>query len=328
MSDKERANFLPTASIENLKLRANLLQKVRNFFLERGFLEVDTPLLSRDTVVDCYIDPIPVELSPARFRPAEFWLQTSPEFAMKRLLAAGMKSIFQITRAFRNAEQGDLHNPEFTIVEWYQVGQSYADGRTMLSDLLADALEKSYACELSYADAFNRHAGLNPHRCSLAELEKAAAQKNVNVPNSMNRADRDEWLNLILAECVEPCLGTDGPMILYDYPASQSALARIDDSDGDSVAQRFEAYVNGIELANGYHELCDAAELRQRNAANNKKREIDGRSPLASDSYLLSAMNYGLPECTGVALGFDRIVMLAAQTDQIDDIMPFPIDRA
>lgn len=328
-NDQDRAHFLPSASIANLELRSKLLQTVRGFFLDRGFFEVDTPLISRDTVVDCYIDPVSVELSAVRKCPTELWLQTSPEFAMKRLLAAGMKSIFQITRAFRNGERGDYHNPEFTIVEWYQVGQGYRQGRDMLGELIACSLPQTpSSTELSFAEAFERYAAVDPHGCSIAELEQAATAHGIVAPDSMNRADRDEWLNLLLAECVEAHLGVEQPTILYDYPASQAALARVDTAGDIPVAQRFEAYVDGIELANGYHELCDADELRRRNASNNKKREADGRAPLPADSYLISAMEHGLPECTGGALGFDRLVMLAADAKRIDDVIPFGIDRA
>ena len=264
MTDKERSNFWPTATVENLEFRAELLQMTRGFFLERGFLEVDTPLLSRDTVVDCYIDPIRVEPSGLSNCPAEYWLQTSPEFAMKRLVAAGMNSIFQITRAFRNGESGDHHNPEFTILEWYQVGQSYADGRSMLCDLLTQTLNAPPATETTYAKAFEQHVGIDPHSCSLATLVSAARERRIAVPDSMNRTDRNEWLNILLAECVEPRLGIGQPTILYDYPVDQSALARIDRIATTPVAERFEAYVAGIEVANGYHELCDANELRKR----------------------------------------------------------------
>ncbi len=328
-NDQARTNFLPSASIKSIELRSKLLQKVRSFFLDRGFFEVDTPLISRDTVVDCYIDPICVELPPSADSRSEFWLQTSPEFGMKRLLAAGMKSIFQITRAFRNDERGDNHNPEFTIVEWYQVGQEYSDGRAMLGELIAHAIPAtSSPTELSYAEAFRRNVQIDPHDCSVAELEQAAIALGIVPPDSMNRADRDEWLNLLLAECVEPNLGVERPTILYDYPASQAALARIDTDGEVHVAQRFEAYINGIELANGYYELCDADELRRRSESNNAKRIADGRGRLPTESYLISAMEYGLPECTGVALGFDRLVMLAAGADRIAEVIPFGIDRA
>ncbi|MCA9214691.1 MAG: EF-P lysine aminoacylase GenX [Planctomycetales bacterium] len=326
MTDETRENFLPTASIENLTRRSHLLQRVREFFLERDFLEVDTPVLSRDTVVDCYIDPISVTLGNSA---EKFWLQTSPEFAMKRLLAAGMESIFQITRAFRDSERGDLHNPEFTIVEWYMVGQSYSDGQQMLGELLAHSLDDvdSFS-RVSYEAAFRETLNINPHTCSVDELKNAASNHNVVPPSSMNTNDRDEWLNLLLAECVEHTLGIDQPTIMYDYPASQAALACVDNSGEAPVAQRFEAYYKGMELANGYFELCDAEEHQHRNDSNNKKRRADSRSELPTQSYLLSAMSHGLPQSTGVALGFDRLVMLAANSSLIDDVIPFPIERA
>jgi lysyl-tRNA synthetase class 2 len=327
VTENDRSNFLPTASVENLKLRSRVLQQIRRFFLDRKFIEVDTPILSRDTVVDCYIDPIPVKIDSAPNCPTRFWLQTSPEFAMKRLLAAGMESIFQITRAFRNGEQGQHHNPEFTIVEWYQVGQSYVDGRRMLGELCTSILDTEPANEISYTEAFRVFAGVDPLLASIDDLRQAAVALSLPLPSSMIQDDRDEWLNLLMACRVEQNLGTDVPTVLFDYPASQSALARVD-ADNPQVAQRFELYVKGVELANGYHELCDADELQRRNAVNNKKRVIDKRITLPTESFLVSAMQHGLPQCTGVALGFDRLVMLAAGEDSIDKVMPFPVDRA
>lgn len=332
------SDYLPTASLKNLQLRADLLARVRQFFAARDFLEVETPILSADVTVDRHLDPLSTILANDPRQPEagrRLWMQTSPEFGMKRLLAAGATAIYQITRAFRNGEIGPLHNPEFTMIEWYRVGDDIPAGMKLLSDLCEALLNLPKAEQLSYAEAFQKHLSVNPHTSSAAQLVAVANQRGIAVPAGLNE-NRDDWLNLLLAECVEPNLGQQRPTILYDYPASQAALAKIrpasSTSSGDSsrvpVAERFELYVRGIELANGYHELLDAAELRRRNAAANAARLADGKPALPEDSRLLSAMDAGLPACTGVALGFDRVVMLAAGVKSLAEVIAFPINRA
>jgi lysyl-tRNA synthetase class 2 len=323
-------DFLPTADWPRLELRAKLLRRVREFFAGHGFLEVETPILSRDIVVDRHLDPFATLLNSDPCRPEigqRLFLQTSPEFAMKRLLAAGGKAIYQVTRAFRNGgERGRLHNPEFTIVEWYRVGDDMQQGMRLLSELTTALLSRGSAELISYGDAFERHAGIEPHGASERQLLAAAEKRNVAVPQSL-ALDREVLLNLLLVELVEPRLGRDRPTILFDYPASQAALARVREGPVP-VAERFELYVDGIEVANGYHELLDAAVLRERNARANTQRIADGKTSLPEDSRLLAAMEAGLPSCTGVALGFDRLVMVALGAHSIDEVIPFPIDRA
>jgi lysyl-tRNA synthetase class 2 len=335
------SDFLPTASLKNLQLRADLLARTRQFFAARDFLEVETPILSADVTVDRHLDPLSTILAGDPRQPdagRRLWLQTSPEFGMKRLLAAGATAIYQITRAFRNGEIGPLHNPEFTMIEWYRVGDDMQAGMKLLSDLCQTLLASPEAELLSYADAFQKHLGINPHTVSVAQLTATASQRSIAVPAGLNE-NRDDWLNLLLSECIEPHLGQQPPTILYDYPASQAALAKIRSAQSTApiastesspvpVAERFELYVRGIELANGYHELLDAAELRRRNTAANAARLADGKPALPEDSRLLSAMDAGLPACTGVALGFDRVVMLAAGVKSLAEVIPFPIDRA
>ncbi|MCY2993722.1 MAG: EF-P lysine aminoacylase EpmA [Planctomycetota bacterium] len=322
--------FRPTASWEHLRLRAELLRRLRQFFDSRGFLEVDTPLLSADTVIDRHLDPLRVTLFDDARRPAEgrtLWLQTSPEFAMKRLLAAGATAIYQVTHAFRGGERGRLHNPEFTMAEWYRVGDGLQDGLQLLSDLAETLLARGAADHLTYREAFLQHAGVDPLTSDVRELAARTHTLHLTVPAGLDPQDRDEWLDLLLVECVEPQLGQQRPTILYDYPASQSALARVRDGD-PPVAERFELYVRGIELANGYHELLDPAILRQRNHKVNRQRQADGKPMLPEDSQLLAAMVSGLPPCTGVALGFDRLVMVAAGAEDIAAVMTFPVERA
>ena len=320
-------DFLPTASLRNLEVRSQLLTKLRAFFATHGFLEVDTPLLCRDSVIDRYLDPIKVTLDRPSNQACDFWLQTSPEFGMKRLLAAGMKSIYQVTRAFRADEEGQHHNPEFTIAEWYQVGDDYEAGMNVVSELCQFILGSQPAERESYQSLFYQHTGLDPLECTSEQMCRLAAQRGLFVSPSMRTADRDSWLNLLLTSLVEPNLGISKPLIVYDFPASQAALARVCQNDS-RVASRFELYVNGIELANGYHELLDAGELADRNRATNKLRRADGKCAINEDSYLLEAMKHGLPECTGVALGFDRLVMVAVGAETISDVMPFPISNA
>jgi lysyl-tRNA synthetase class 2 len=325
----DHSDFLPAASWPNLRLRAELLARTRAFFHDRAFLEVETPLLSADVVVDRHIDPLSVILSHDPRRPAEgraLWLQTSPEFAMKRLMAAGGEAIYQITRAFRAGESGRLHNPEFTIVEWYRRGDSMDDGMQLTADLCESLLNLGPAERVSYAQAFENHVGLDPHQSTAAELAQVARARGLSFSDALVAGDRDAWLNLLLAELVQPRLGHPRPTLLYHYPGSQAALARV---VGDPpLAERFELFVRGMELANGYHELLDAEVLRDRNRQTNDERASDGKLRLPEGSRLLEAMRVGLPECSGTALGFDRLVMLAAGAESLTDVLAFPIDRA
>ncbi len=322
-------NFLPTASWTNLRLRAELLGRLREFFSAHSFLEVETPVLSADVTVDRHLDPIGVVLADDPRQPEvgrRMWLQTSPEFGMKRLLAAGAKAIYQIARAFRNAEIGPLHNPEFTMVEWYRTGDGMPEGMTLLSALSDALLGRGPAERLSYAAAFDDHVGIDPHGATVDELRVAARRLAVAAPGSLGD-DRDGWLDLLLTERVQPQLGQARPTILFDFPASQAALARIRDGS-PPVAERFELYVDGIELANGYHELLDAGVLRRRIGEANQRRAADGKPRLPEESRLLAAMAAGLPPCTGVALGWDRLVMIAAGAKSLAEVMAFPIERA
>ena len=303
---------------ERLRRRAEMLSRLRAFFAERGFLEVETPLLDDEVIPELHIEPFGVE--------GKLWLQASPELHMKRLLAEGLPAIFQVTRSFRRGERGALHNPEFTIVEWYRADDSMADGVRLLDDLCQHVAEAPPAIRTTYAETFQRHAGIDPHRASCDDLAAAALRLGVSVPESLVRDIRDEWLNLLLATRVEPQLGIASSEILLDYPASQSALATtVVRADGTEVAERFELYWRGVELANGYRELTDAAVLRARLDRVNSARVADGRPALLLPERLLAAMaNPGLPPCSGCALGFDRLVMLACGARTIDDVMTFP----
>ncbi|MDH3718722.1 MAG: EF-P lysine aminoacylase EpmA [Planctomycetota bacterium] len=322
-------DWKPTASWANLRLRNELLQRTRSFFDERNFLEVETPLLSADTTVDRHLDPLSVILPDDPRQPAagrRLWLQTSPEFAMKRLMAAGGQRLYQITRAFRAAERGAMHNPEFTIVEWYRRGDSMQQGMQLLSELADQLLGCGPAAQLSYQAAFLRHAEIDPLTAEAAHFAGLAAANGLAVPATLGD-DRDEWLDFLLCELVAPRLTRDVPTIIYDYPASQAMLAAVREED-PPVAERFELIYRGVELANGYHELQDTAALRDRVQDANAARTADGKPELPPTSRLLPAMDAGLPDCTGVAVGFDRIVMLAAGASSIDEVVAFPIERA
>jgi lysyl-tRNA synthetase class 2 len=318
----------PSASLATLKLRAELLGRVRAFFDDRGFLEVETPLLSHDVVVDRHLDPLAVILFADPRQPEtgrKLWLQTSPEFGMKRLVAAGMTAIYQITRAFRGGEVGNLHNPEFTMVEWYRAGDDYEAGMRLLAEFAEQILDRGTPERLTYRDAFVRHAGIDPFAAADHELFDAVGAATGQEPPW--DASRDLLLDLLLVRSVEPQLGVERPTILCDYPATQAALARIRPGD-PPLAERFELYAGGIELANGYHELLDANVLRARNQVNNAARAAAGNPPLPEESRLLAAMEQGLPPCSGTALGFDRLVMVLTGAKSLREVMAFPIDRA
>ncbi|MCE5269402.1 MAG: EF-P lysine aminoacylase GenX, partial [Planctomycetaceae bacterium] len=263
------------------------------------------------------------------------WLQTSPEFHMKRMLAAGSGRIYEVARVFRQDEVGPLHNPEFTLIEWYQPGEGLEAGMQFTSDLCEAVLHSDGAQDrghiaaerISYREAFERYVGIDPLEADDAALVATVRRYGIDAPASLDAADRDGWLDLLMVERIQPHLGAERPALLYDYPASQAALARVRPEDS-RVAERFELYIRGVELANGYHELLDPAELRARNEQTNTQRVADGKPALPVESRLLKAMEAGLPASVGVALGFDRLVMLAAGARSIAEVVAFPFDRA
>lgn len=315
--DNATSNFAPSTSLEALKQRDSLLRQLREFFHARDFIEVETPLLASEIIPELHIEPIcTVDGN---------YLQASPELHMKRLLAVGANAIFQVTRSFRAGERGQLHNSEFTIIEWYRAGDDMLAGINLLDELMQSLLQTPSAARTPYAEAFMRTLGICPFGATIGELASTAESNGLAAPENMDRSNRDEWLNLLLATCVESQLGRDRPEILYHYPASQASLAKTTQAnDGHEVAERFELYYHGIELANGFHELADAAEQRRRFEETNAARLADGRPALPLPASLLAALEHGFPNCTGVALGFDRLVMLATGTRSIDDVLAFP----
>jgi len=292
------------------------------------------PLVSGDRVIDPHLEPfrvLPAESSSPGTTPR--FLQTSVEFGMKRLVAAGADAIYQLSHVFRAGEQGARHNPEFTMLEWYQVQTTHLDQMRVTEDLVerlfaeaGQTLPRPFAVR-SYQQIFLDEVGLDPHRATAADLVETARRRGVVAPDSLAEQDRDGWLNLLLATLVEPALGRERPEFVIDYPTSQAALARIRPG-AVPVAERFELYLRGVELCNGYHELTDPGELRERMATESQRRQAEGLPALPPDSRLLQVMEQGLPDCAGNALGFDRVVWLASGMPSLADVLPFDWDRA
>lgn len=318
--------LMPAAPLENLRRRAEIASQVRRFLSSRGYLEVETPLLAGQVVVDLHLEPLQADYRPGDLTgPGRaLFLQTSPELGMKRLLAAGIGSIFQITRAFRNGEMGPLHNPEFTIVEWYRLGASYHELIDEVEALVGQTLgiEVPWAQRLRYREAFVRQVGIDPFEASDAQLHQLALTRGYVAQSPA----RDDLLDFLLCELVQPALAAQRGVFLLDYPASQAALARIR-PDEPPVAQRFELFVEGVELCNGYQELTDAEELARRMHHQNELRRAKGRRILPPPDLLETAMRAGLPECAGVALGLDRLVMVALGARTLSEVMAFTLDE-
>ncbi len=314
------ADWRPTASMEALRGRARLLDRLRAWMGAEGFLEVETPLLSRAGSPELHLDSLPV---PRAFPDgAPGWLGTSPEFHLKRLLAAGAGSIYSVARVFRGAEAGRLHNPEFTLVEWYRLGGTYAqlmsDMERLLSHLLPSRLLAAAPERITYREAFLRHAGLDPFTAATEDLQHRCGTEE---------SDRDMLLDRIAGFEVYPNLGRGRVSLVNDFPASQASLARIRRGEPD-LAERVEAIVDGVELVNGFVELVDADEQRRRFEADVAVRHEQGRDSPELDERFLAALEAGLPECAGAAMGFDRVALLALGADSLAEVQAFPQDRA
>ncbi|MFN3243327.1 MAG: EF-P lysine aminoacylase EpmA [Planctomycetota bacterium] len=309
-----------------LRERAALVARTRAFFAARDVLEVDTPLLGDGLVVEAHIDPIPCRVRLGAEGEVARHLLTSPEAPMKRLLAAGSGPIYQFAHAFRDGEVGRRHAVEFTMLEWYRPGFDHRDlmgeVEALVQELLPGAGHGSFE-RCSYRELFVQKVQVDPFATSLPELRAACARVGVDVPDGFDDGTLDDALDLLLVSHVEPRLGRGRPLFVHGYPPSQAALAQVrSDGDGPPSADRFELYVDGVELANGYHELADADEQRRRFEQANRDRIALGRPALPVDEDLLAALAAGLPPCAGVALGFDRLVMLALGRDRIDDVRP------
>lgn len=325
-------DWLPNASIQQLQKRAKIIQSIRHFFIERGLLEVETPTLSQSGVTDIHLFCfktffIGPELSSTKPTAAglPLYLQTSPEFHMKRLLAAGSGSIFQICKAFRNEESGRFHNPEFTLLEWYRVGFDHFLLMDEMEQLLQLVLKCKKARRCTYQEVFLEILNVDPLTADIKELKKAGRQLKLGAVLD-NETDKDTILQLLFCVAIEPVIAVDKPCFVYNFPASQAALARISEDD-PRVAERFELYYKGIELANGFHELSDAQEQLKRFQEDNRLRKLRGIEEMPIDQHFVNSLE-NLPDCAGVALGIDRLIMLATEQKHIDNVLSFAIRGA
>jgi len=314
--------WLPSASIDVLKKRADILSTIRQFFSERKVMEVDTPSLSQSTVTDPYLDSFTTQYSLAT---QALYLQTSPEFHMKRLLAAGSGAIYQICKAFRHEEFARYHNPEFTILEWYRPGFDHFALMQEVDALVTMILNCPSAEKISYQTVFKQHLQIDPLTIDLQALKELSEMHDLGA--WLQKEDKDTLLQVLFSEIIEPQIGLQRPCFIYHFPASQASLAQLHSQDR-RVAERFELYYQGIELVNGFHELSDPIEQQRRFEQDNLKRSQLGYQQNKIDPHLLQALSAGLPDCSGVALGIDRLLMLALNCKHIDEVIAFPVDRA
>ncbi len=299
-----------------MRARSLFYQQIRAFFAQRDVLEVDTPILAAAPVTDPNIEPM--QTTEGR------WLHTSPEYAMKRLLCAGSGDIWQLCKVFRAGEAGGKHNPEFSMLEWYRVGwdhhQLMDEVRDLVRTLFAPRWSALPELRMSYAAAFMQYAGIDVHHAH----DDVLHAKGIELAGQDLELNRDGWLDIIMSHLIEPSLPTNTLVFIDAFPASQAALAKITHEENDiAVAQRFELFFNGTELANGYHELTDAAEQRRR--FNNDARVAGGRKV---DERLLEALESGLPECAGVAMGIDRLLMHSTGATCISEVLAFDWHRS
>ena len=312
-------SWQPSASLRNLRVRAQCYQSIRTFFSRRDVLEVDTPVIGRAATVDPHIESLSTQVLEEGSLHT-YYLQTSPEFYLKRLLAAGSGDIYSLSKAFRQGERGCRHRPEFTLLEWYRNGWDEHCLMAEVCDLIHLFFPAITWEKVSYATLFRQHFDLDPHVATIAQLE-ALAKDVLDV--TIASATRDIWLDLLMSHCIEPQL-PEHLVLVYDYPATQAALAAIGANDqGQRVARRFEVYLNAMELANGYFELTDAREQKQRFERDLKHRASHGLVALPYDDMLVEAMTAGLPACAGVALGLDRLLMLLCEAKDITEVISF-----
>ena len=315
----------PSASLETLRRRSRLLSDLRRFFLSKGIQEVETPACSVAATSDPALESLQtVFTGPGAPAGKRLYLHTSPEFAMKRLLCAGCGSIFQICKVFRNGELGSMHAPEFTLLEWYRLGIDHHRLMDEVAELIRTVLPDSvHEQRFSYRELFLHHIGIDPLVAPVDALRHAAGACGIGGLDKLQLEDRDAWLDLLMTHCIEPALGT-GMCFVYDYPASQASLARIRPGT-PPLAERFELYLDGVELANGFHELNDGAEQRRRFQAELRYRRRRGLPAVPLDERFLSALDSGgLPDCAGVALGVDRLLMGMVGAQHIDQVLAFP----
>ncbi|GAA3898033.1 elongation factor P--(R)-beta-lysine ligase [Halomonas cibimaris] len=324
------ARWQPTADMATLRARARLMARVRAFFAERDVLEVETPILGQGGSTDVHLASLCTQARTPAGR-QRLWLRTSPEFHMKRLLAAGSGPIYQLAKSFRDGEVGGRHNIEFTMLEWYRPGFSLPalmeETAALIRELLPDTLlpdgQGLLRC-CAYRSLFHEHLQIDPFSAPLTCLRRLAAERGGMPEGALDDEPRDTCLDLLMSLVIEPALGRGALTAVVDYPASQAALARRHtDALGDEVASRFELYFNGVELANGYDELTDAAEQQARFDEDNAARRRLGFAPVDVDTRLVAALAHGLPEGSGVALGLDRLLQLALGKPRLSDVLSF-----
>lgn len=311
----------PSASIELLRLRAQFIANIRRFFSQKNYLEVETPIMAHHGITDVYLSNIK-----ATFRNKTYFLQTSPEYHMKRLLAAGSGAIFQIARVFRDDELGRWHNPEFSLLEWYQLAIDHHALMDEVDLLLQQTLATNPMQRMTYQQAFLESCMLDPMTASILDFRQVLQLHDLDNVLAASEQDRDQYLFLLMSHIVEPYLAKtyDRPVAVYHFPPSQASLAQIN----QGVAERFEIYYKGVELANGFHELTDAKAQALRFAEDKALRAEQGISSAEVDPWLLEALSHGLPPCSGVALGLDRLFALACNKSAIAEIMSFDFSRA
>jgi len=323
-TDSERS-WQPSASLDVMQRRAKLLYDIREFFQARDVLEVDTPVLSRAANTDANIDSL--QLTEQQ---QDWYLHTSPEFPMKRLLASGSGDIYQVCKVFRQGEQGQLHNPEFTMLEWYRCGYSLQDLMDEVAELITQLADKDVlldaALQLSYQDAFQTYLKIDPFESDTEQLRACATSADIADAATL-QLNKDGWLDLLLSMLIVPQFPENKLVLLHHYPASQAALASLDANDPRS-ALRFELFINGVEIANGYDELSDADELQKRFEQDNAHRENQEKAIMPIDYALLEAQQAGLPQCAGVAMGLDRLLLLLSGATELSEVLAFDASRA
>lgn len=329
---RPESDWRPACTLEALRLRAKLLADIRRFFAAREVLEVETPLLCHAPVTDPNLHAFATRfLPPGAAQGRDLYLQTSPEFAMKRLLAAGSGSIYQICKAFRDEESGRHHNPEFTLLEWYRAGFSLADLMDEVEALLAEVCGAAYplaaAERHAYAELFECHLGIDPLTATRADFARCAEARDFPEAGGLCGDDRKVWLDLLFSYFVQPQLGQGRATFVYGYPACLPSLARRSPND-PRVVERVEVFLEGLELGNGFHELADAVEQEARFDQDLAERRARGLVLPPKDERLLAALRQGLPDCAGIAIGLDRLLMLLAGTGAIGEVLAFPVDRA
>ena len=322
------SDWRPSASLDALRLRAALNRLFREFFYSRNVLEVETPVLSLAGNTEPNIASFSLEFSgPAYGAPRTRWLRTSPEFSLKRLLAAGVGDCYELGRVFRDGEAGGRHNPEFSMLEWYRIGWNHLRLLDETVELVRAALalvgRDASPVTFTFRDLYWRQLQLDPLTADVGTLRNALGDVGID-PTDLTR---DDWLDLLMTHRLQPTFARDQLLAVHDWPASQAALARIR-PDVLPVAERFELYLGPLELANGYHELCDAAEQRTRFARDAVVRAQRGLPSIRQDDHLILALGHGLPDCAGVALGVDRLLMGLLNTSRIADILAFEFAKA